>query len=198
MVEQLLDQRFSCVIWDEAHKIRRANLAQATVYHLPEKKLLYHFAEQLAGRTRTMLLATATPVQLHAMDLWDLLHILSTNNPQVLGGPNSLWRKTDGPEVFVKRKQALRGRQGPERRSRTAQGKGHRRASQTPDRDRRGQHRGISRAAGGVVACVNFLIAPWGFVFASAQKRLSYSCRRQMRHRSLLRAWTMTDPVGSA
>jgi hypothetical protein len=81
LVEQLLEQRFSCVIWDEAHKIRRANLSQTTVYHPPEKKLLYRFAEQLAGRTRTMLLATATPVQLHAMELWDLLHILSMNNP---------------------------------------------------------------------------------------------------------------------
>lgn len=100
LVEQLLGQRFSCVIWDEAHKIRRANLSQTRVYQPPEKKLLYRFAEQLAGRTRTMLLATATPVQLHAMELWDLLQILSTNNPQVLGGPNSLWRKADGPEVF--------------------------------------------------------------------------------------------------
>jgi hypothetical protein len=34
------------------------------------------------------------------MELWDLLYILSVNNPQVLGGPNSLWRKVDGPEVF--------------------------------------------------------------------------------------------------
>ncbi len=47
-----------------------------------------------------MLLATATPVQLHPMELWDLLSILSVNNPQVLGGINSLWRKADGPEIF--------------------------------------------------------------------------------------------------
>jgi hypothetical protein len=47
-----------------------------------------------------MLLATATPVQLHPIELWDLLSILSVNNPQVLGGANSLWRKADGPEIF--------------------------------------------------------------------------------------------------
>ena len=100
LVEQLLEKRFSCVIWDEAHKIRRANLATNNVYSPPEKKLLYQFAEQIAGRSQSVLLATATPMQLHAMELWDLLFILSVNNPQVLGSPNSLWRKVDGPEVF--------------------------------------------------------------------------------------------------
>lgn len=100
LVLQLLEKRFSCVIWDEAHKIRRGNLSESTVYSSPEKKLLYRFAEQLAARAKSMLLATATPVQLHSMELWDLLYILSVNNPQVLGGPNSLWRKVDGPDVF--------------------------------------------------------------------------------------------------
>jgi hypothetical protein len=100
LVEQLLGNRFSCVVWDEAHRIRRANLSKNNVYDPPEKKLLYKFAEQLAGRTKTMLVATATPVQLHPMELWDLLSILSVNNSQVLGNPNSLWRKADGPEIF--------------------------------------------------------------------------------------------------
>jgi superfamily II DNA or RNA helicase len=100
LVQQLLAKRFSCVVWDEAHKIRRANLSKNNVYDPPERKLLYKFAEQLASRTKTLLLATATPVQLHPMELWDLLNILSVSNPQVLGGPSGLWRKTDGPEIF--------------------------------------------------------------------------------------------------
>jgi SNF2 family DNA or RNA helicase len=100
LVEQLLERRFSCVIWDEAHRIRRGNLSPSNVYSPPEKKLLYKFAEQVAARTKTLLLATATPVQLHPMELWDLLYILSLENPQVLGSPNALWRKVDGPEVF--------------------------------------------------------------------------------------------------
>lgn len=100
LIEQLLQRRYSCVIWDEAHKIRRGNLSPNNVYKPPEKKRLYLFAEQVAGRTKTMLLATATPVQLHPMELWDLLYILSVNNPQVLGSENSLWRKYDGPEIF--------------------------------------------------------------------------------------------------
>jgi len=100
LVEQLLQKQFSCVIWDEAHKIRRGNLSPNNVYRAPEKKRLYRFADQLAARTKTMLLATATPLQLHPMELWDLLAILSVNNPQVLGSPNSFWRLSDGPEIF--------------------------------------------------------------------------------------------------
>ena len=100
LVEQLLQKQFSCVIWDEAHKIRRGNLSPNNVYRAPEKKRLYRFAEQLAAHTKTMLLATATPLQLHPMELWDLLAILSVNNPQVLGSPNSFWRLSDGPEIF--------------------------------------------------------------------------------------------------
>ena len=88
------------MIWDEAHKIRRGNLTPANVYGPPEKRLLYKFAERLAGQTKTLLLATATPVQLHPMELWDLLCILSVNNPQVLGGANSMWRRTDSPRIF--------------------------------------------------------------------------------------------------
>lgn len=99
-IHQLLERRFSCCIWDEAHRIRRGNLSPANVYGPPEKKLLYSFAEQLAARTRTMLLATATPVQLHPMELWDLLYILSLNNPQVLGSLNGFWRKTDSSMIF--------------------------------------------------------------------------------------------------
>lgn len=100
LAEQLLERRFSCVIWDEAHRIRRGNLSASNVYAPPDKKLLYQFAEKLAARSKTLMLATATPVQLHSMELWDLLYILSMNNPQVLGSPNSLWRKVDGPQVF--------------------------------------------------------------------------------------------------
>lgn len=100
LVEELLNLRYSCVIWDEAHKIRRANLSPSKVYKPPEKKSLYAWAEKLAEKCQTMLLATATPVQLHPMELWDLLYVLSINNPQVLGSANSLWRDTSGPRIF--------------------------------------------------------------------------------------------------
>ena len=100
LVEQLLQKRFSCVIWDEAHKIRRGNLAPSNVFSPPQKKSLYRFAERLAASTKTMLLATATPVQLHPMELWDLLYILSVHNSQVLGNENSLWLNSNSPTIF--------------------------------------------------------------------------------------------------
>ncbi len=100
LVEGLLKQRFSCMIWDEAHKIRRGNLAPSNVYNPPEKKLLYRFAERISGQAKTVLFATATPVQLHPIELWDLLSILSVNNPQVLGSPNSSWRAANSSRIF--------------------------------------------------------------------------------------------------
>ena len=39
LMEQLLEKRYSCVIWDEAHKIRRGNLSANNVYRSPEKKV---------------------------------------------------------------------------------------------------------------------------------------------------------------
>lgn len=100
LAEELIGLTYSCVIWDEAHKIRRANLAPSNVYKSPEKKSLYRWAEKLAARSRTMLLATATPIQLHPMELWDLLYILSINNPQVLGSEYSYWRDAGSPRIF--------------------------------------------------------------------------------------------------
>ena len=98
--EDLLRVRFSCVIWDEAHKIRRGNLTAGNVFNPPDKNSWYEWAERLAGQTKTMLLATATPIQLHPMELWDLLNVLSVNNDQVLGGQYSRWRDASGPHVF--------------------------------------------------------------------------------------------------
>ncbi|MBW2643467.1 MAG: hypothetical protein JRC89_08870 [Deltaproteobacteria bacterium] len=40
-----------------------------------------------------MLLATATPVQLHPIEAWDLLKILAEGNVQVLGTQWSEWQK---------------------------------------------------------------------------------------------------------
>jgi len=40
-----------------------------------------------------MLLATATPVQLHPIEAWDLLYILAQGSDAVLGNEFSRWRK---------------------------------------------------------------------------------------------------------
>src|SRR3954468_24093932 len=51
-----------------------------------EPNKLMAFLREIARRTKSMLLATATPVQLHPVEAWDLLHILSHGNDGVLGG----------------------------------------------------------------------------------------------------------------
>ena len=100
LAEDLLKKRYSCVLWDEAHKIRRTNLREPKVWQAPQKNLLYDFALRLAGRTRTMVLATATPVQLHPIELWDLLNVLSVGNSQVLGSDLGRWRDGTNKTAF--------------------------------------------------------------------------------------------------
>lgn len=100
LTEALLKMRFSCVIWDEAHKIRRANLQEPKVWQPAHKNLLYEWAMRLSARANTFVLATATPIQLHPIELWDLLHVLSVGNPQVLGSDLSRWKDVTAPLIF--------------------------------------------------------------------------------------------------
>ena len=46
---------------------------------------MHSLLADLASRG-AVLLATATPVQLHPVESWDLLHVLSHGNEGVLGG----------------------------------------------------------------------------------------------------------------
>lgn len=50
------------------------------------------FLMDISKRTKSMLLATATPVQLHPIEAWDLMEILSQKNDSVLGSKFSRWR----------------------------------------------------------------------------------------------------------
>ena len=89
-VKQLLGQNYTCVIVDEAHRARRRSLpkvdAPATeVDTESEPNRLMAFLLLIATKTKSMLLATATPVQLHPVEAWDLLRILSQGNDSVLG-----------------------------------------------------------------------------------------------------------------
>ena len=77
LTEDLLKKRFSCALWEPAHKIRRANLREPKVWQAPQMNLLYEWGMKLSARTKTMILATATPVQLHPIELWDLLNVLA-------------------------------------------------------------------------------------------------------------------------
>ena len=91
VVRQLLSLNYTCVIVDEAHRARRRNIPKVDagdddIDERAEPGKLMEFLHQIGSRTRSMLLATATPVQLHPVEAWDLLRILSQGNEGVLGG----------------------------------------------------------------------------------------------------------------
>lgn len=90
--QQLLRLRYDCVILDEAHRARRRNLGENRDHEPPDPNNLLNFMYQLAERTSSMLLATATPVQLRPVEAWDLLDVLSRGNESVLGNQHSRWR----------------------------------------------------------------------------------------------------------
>jgi superfamily II DNA or RNA helicase len=93
----LLNREWSCVIVDEAHRARRRKLPDPAErgpgIRNPDEECnrLYAFLFKLASQTTSMVLATATPVQLHPIEAWDLLYLLSQNNPHVLGDIGSYW-----------------------------------------------------------------------------------------------------------
>lgn len=91
VVQQLLAPHYACVIVDEAHRARRSDVADTHhTTNAPVNKLLA-FVRELATRTKTMLLATATPVQLDPIEAWDLLRALNYGAPHVLGSDHSRW-----------------------------------------------------------------------------------------------------------
>lgn len=96
---QLLRMEYDCVILDEAHHARRRNLGSTHAQEDPDPNNLLAFMYQLSERTRSLLLATATPVQLRPIEAWDLLDILNRGDPSVLGNPYSLWQ--DGPRALA-------------------------------------------------------------------------------------------------
>lgn len=90
-IDQLLSKKYTCVIVDEAHRARRRKVPKVDdgpdeIDKKAEPNKLMKFLRQIGSQTKSLLLATATPVQLHPVESWDLLHILSHGNDGVLGG----------------------------------------------------------------------------------------------------------------
>lgn len=84
---------FECIIVDEAHRARRRRIDDAAVSEQPEPNNLMRFICQVGPRTKSLLLATATPVQLNPVEAYDLLYMLSKGNDGVLGNEiGSFWR----------------------------------------------------------------------------------------------------------
>lgn len=107
IVNHLLAMNFECVICDESHRARRRKIDPNDLTSKPEYNKLAAFLAQISPRTKSMLLATATPVQLHPIEAWDLLAILSAGNEAVLGNDWSEWRKPENCLPVVMGEQAL-------------------------------------------------------------------------------------------
>lgn len=86
---------YECVILDEAHRARRRNLGVTHRNESAEPNNLLQFLRAIAPNTRSLLLATATPVQLDPIEAWDLLEALNrqalNNEGHVLGTRYSNW-----------------------------------------------------------------------------------------------------------
>ena len=91
VVPHLAAMRFECVILDEAHRARRRRASNRPHANAEPNNLL-RFLHEISPRTKSLLLATATPVQLHPVEAFDLLDALAQGSPAVLGVPGSAWR----------------------------------------------------------------------------------------------------------
>lgn len=92
--ERLLEQRYECVICDEAHRARRRNLNQDADQHKGTPNHLLAFLREISIQAHSVLLATATPVQVSAVEAYDLLDVLARgqNAENVMGDRYSVWR----------------------------------------------------------------------------------------------------------
>jgi hypothetical protein len=79
----LAKKSFGVVILDEAHKARASRAMQGRDPPKPNNLLV--FLRAVARNAQNVILGTATPIQLAAVELWDLLSALNQGAPQVLG-----------------------------------------------------------------------------------------------------------------
>jgi len=86
---------YECIIVDEAHRARRANLGLDREAEKPTPNNLLAFLWAIAPRTKSLLLATATPVQMYPVEAWDLISVLAIGNDAVLGTDWSNWRRAN-------------------------------------------------------------------------------------------------------
>lgn len=87
----LRDMRFGVIVLDEAHKARAVRTGKEGI-RTGENNLLA-FMERAAANSGSVLLGTATPIQLDPVELWDLANLLQQGAPQVLGKGATDWRR---------------------------------------------------------------------------------------------------------
>lgn len=91
--ELLAQKEFECVILDEAHRARRRNPTKDPNKHKADPNYLLQFLNNITFRTKSLLLATATPVQINPIEAFDLINALSLPTFKVMGDMYSEWHK---------------------------------------------------------------------------------------------------------
>lgn len=84
---------YECIVVDEAHRARRKKINDQSMFEKADPNNLMRFLWEIGPKTKSMLLATATPVQIHLIEAWDLLKVLAEGNDMVLGTDWSEWQK---------------------------------------------------------------------------------------------------------
>ncbi|WP_442754264.1 helicase-related protein [Methylocystis sp. JAN1] len=96
-------QHFGVIVLDEAHKARADRTGEDGV-RSGENRLM-EFMERIAVNAPSVILGTATPIQLRAVELWDLINILAHGAPHVLGeSSNRPWGTDDSIGYLTGRK----------------------------------------------------------------------------------------------
>lgn len=90
--EYLKQLKYECVILDEAHRARRGNLNKDADEHKAQPNNLLAFLNEITFQTNSLLLATATPVQMNPVEAFDLLNALAMPTEKVMGDKYSVWR----------------------------------------------------------------------------------------------------------
>lgn len=92
--EHLKQIKYECVILDEAHRARRKHPEKDPDNNKQQPNNLLEFINEITFQTKSLLLATATPVQINPIEVFDLLNALTLPNEatKVLGDKYSIWR----------------------------------------------------------------------------------------------------------
>ena len=87
--QALMRGSYGMIALDEGHKAR---VKRGIGMDEPEPGKLYRAMERLAGRTRHLVVGTATPIQTNQEEIWDLMKLLAYGHDHVLGRPSvSRW-----------------------------------------------------------------------------------------------------------
>lgn len=84
--QALMRGNFGMIALDEGHKAR---VRRGIGFEQPEPGKLYQAMEKLAGRTRHLVIGTATPIQTNRDEIWDLVRLLAYEQDHVLGRPSA-------------------------------------------------------------------------------------------------------------